>query len=119
MADLVSPGILVQEKDLTNTIPPVGGSSGGIAAAFAWGPAEEITTVTSENDLVDTFGKPNSDVQANWLVASSYLAYAGNLVIASNAFVTTLNSSKSNLPPLSSMSFPSTANSSASNLRFS
>ena len=79
MADLVSPGILVQEKDLTNTIPPVGGSSGGIAAAFAWGPAEEITTITSESNLVNTFGKPNSDVQANWLVASSYLAYAGNL----------------------------------------
>ena len=79
MADLVSPGILVQEKDLTNTIPPVGGSSGGISAAFTWGPAEEIVTITSENDLAATFGQPTSDNQANWLVAASYLAYAGNL----------------------------------------
>ena len=93
MADLVSPGILVQEKDLTNTIPPVGGSSAGIAAAFAWGPADEITTITSENELVSIFGQPDADTQANWLVASNYLAYAGNLGIVRTVGANALNAS--------------------------
>ena len=82
MADLVSPGILIKETDLTTTVPPVGGSSAGIVIAAEWGPAEEAITVTSETDLVEVFGKPPTGVTENWLVAANYLSYASNLQVA-------------------------------------
>lgn len=81
MADLVSPGILIKETDLTNTVPPVGGSSAGIVIAAEWGPAEEAITVTSESDLVEVFGKPLKGASDNWLVAANYLSYASNLQV--------------------------------------
>ena len=93
MADLVSPGILIQEKDLTNTVPPVGGSSGGIVIAAEWGPVDEATTITSESDLVATFGKPLSGASADWLVAAQFLAYAGNLQVGRAIGAAAINAS--------------------------
>ena len=60
MAFQVSPGVLVTEKDLTNIVPAVSTTSGGIVITAEKGPVDEITTITSENELVDVFGKPNS-----------------------------------------------------------
>ena len=60
MAFQVSPGVLTQEKDLTNVIPAVASTVGAFAGDFVQGPLDEIVTISSEKDLVDTFGKPNS-----------------------------------------------------------
>jgi len=49
MAFQVSPGVEVNEVDLTNVVPAVSTSIGAIAGAFAWGPVEEIVQVGSEN----------------------------------------------------------------------
>ena len=56
MAFQVSPGVLVREKDLTNVVPAVATSIGAFAGDFTQGPLDEITTVSSEYELVDTFG---------------------------------------------------------------
>ena len=78
--NLQSPGVLVKEIDATSVVPSVSTSDAGFAAAFLWGPADKITTVTSEVDLAKYFGKPSStDVEKNWHVASNFLAYAGSL----------------------------------------
>ena len=58
MAFLVSPGVQIVEKDLTNIIPAVSTSIGGFAGKFEWGPALEVTTVSSEKDLLAKFGYP-------------------------------------------------------------
>ena len=47
MAFQVSPGVAVKEIDLTNVVPAVSTSIGGIAGAFNWGHVEQITTVGS------------------------------------------------------------------------
>ena len=52
MAFQVSPGVLVREKDLTNVVPAVATSIGAFAGDFTQGPLDEITTVSSENQLV-------------------------------------------------------------------
>ena len=80
--NLQSPGVLVKEIDATSVVPSVSTSDAGFAAAFVWGPADKITTVTSEVEMVKIFGKPSStDVEKNWHVASNFLAYAGSLNI--------------------------------------
>ena len=60
MAFQVSPGVLVQEKDLTRIIPAVSTSTGAFAGQFLKGPLDEITSIGSESELVSTFGKPDS-----------------------------------------------------------
>ena len=93
MAFQVSPGVNVSEIDATNVVPAVSTSDAGFAAAFVWGPADKITTISSEVDLVNTFGKPDSDTQINWYTAASFLAYAGSLQIARTLGDASYNSS--------------------------
>ena len=81
MAFQVSPGVAVSEVDLSTSIPSVGVSDAAMAFATQWGPADEITTVTSERDLAIQFGKPDTNTQINWLTAASFLSYAGSLQI--------------------------------------
>jgi len=55
MAFQVSPGVLVTEKDLTNIVPAVSTSAGGVVITAEKGPIAEITTISSESELVDVF----------------------------------------------------------------
>ena len=47
-------------KDLTRVIPAVSTSIGAFAGEFRQGPVDEIVTITSEQQLVEEFGKPDS-----------------------------------------------------------
>ena len=79
MAFQVSPGVLVREKDLTNVIPAVATSVGAFAGDFTKGPLDEVTTISSEGELVDIFGKPNSTTFESFFSASSFLQYGNAL----------------------------------------
>lgn len=81
MAFQLSPGVLVVEKDLTNIIPAVASSIGGFVGNFAWGPAEQPVTISTELELVKTFGKPNNVNFQSFFSAANFLAYSGNLVV--------------------------------------
>jgi hypothetical protein len=84
MAFFMSPGVLVVERDLTNSIPAVATSIGGYAGAFQWGPVLDPLTIGSELELVKTFGKPNSEVAASFFSASNFLGYSNNLKVVRN-----------------------------------
>ena len=78
--NLASPGILIREVDLTQgRVDATSDKIGGIVGPFAKGPVGKVTRVNTENDLVDTFGKPYDEDKhyETWMVASSYLAYGG------------------------------------------
>ena len=79
MAFQVSPGVNVSEVDLTTIVPAVSTSVAGIALPAVWGPVEEITTITSEEELESIFGKPNSNTAVQWLSAANFLQYANHL----------------------------------------
>ena len=81
MAFQISPGVLVQEKDISNVVPAVATTIGGIVGNFQWGPVQEIVSIDSENELVDTFGKPTTSVFLDHMVASSFLAYGSELLV--------------------------------------
>jgi len=81
MAFQVSPGVQVNEIDLTNVVPAVSTSIGGFAGAFNWGPAEEIRTVSSEKELVNVFGTPNDTTAKSFFTAASFLKYATALKV--------------------------------------
>ena len=79
MAFQLSPGVLVRETDLTSVIPAVATSIGAFVGNFRWGPAGEITTISTENELGAKFGQPNDDTAVDFLTAASFLAYGNNL----------------------------------------
>jgi len=83
MAFQLSPGVNVTEFDLTTIVPSVGTTQGAIAARFAWGPSNTIVTISNENELVETFGKPTGDANtiATWFTAANFLAYGRDLKV--------------------------------------
>ena len=78
MAFRVSPGVTVTEKDFTNIVPAVSTTRAGYAGQFNWGPIEQRVLVTSENDLVELFDKPDADNYKGWLAAANFLGYGGH-----------------------------------------
>jgi phage tail sheath protein FI len=91
MAFQVSPGVLVQEKDLTRIIPAVSTSIGAFAGEFRKGPIDEITTISSEQELVSVFGKPDNSNFEDFFSAANFLQYSNALRV-----IRTQNSSVSN-----------------------
>ena len=79
MAQLVSAGILVQEKDLTNMVIGDSSSDGGIAICAEKGPVEEVVTISNETELVNMFGKPNASTFEWFFTAAAFLKYANTL----------------------------------------
>lgn len=82
MAFQLSPGVLVREQDASNVVPAVGTTTGGFVGDFAWGPARELTSISSENDLVARFGKPVKATNVDFLTAASFLAYGSSLLVS-------------------------------------
>jgi len=91
MAFQVSPGVQVNEIDLTNVVPATSTSIGGYAGAFNWGPAGEIVTVSSEKELATVFGAPTAATARSFLTAASFLKYAANLKVVRAFSSTALN----------------------------
>lgn len=78
----VSPGVVVQEIDLTTIVPAVSTTEGAIAGVFAWGPVNDRELVSNEEELVLRYGKPTSSNYETWLCAASFLAYGNKLYVS-------------------------------------
>ena len=78
-ANQSSPGVVVQERDLTTITTLSTANVGVIAAPFELGPVEEIINISNERGLVERFGKPNDNNYEYWFTAAQYLAYGGLL----------------------------------------
>jgi phage tail sheath protein FI len=91
MAFQVSPGVLVQEKDLSRIIPAVSTSIGAFAGEFRKGPVDEIVAISSEQELVDTFGKPDSNNFEYFFSAANFLQYSNALRVVRATNTSLLN----------------------------
>ena len=91
----LSPGVLTREVDLTvGRADNVLDNIGAIAGPFQIGPVEEAIDITTEQELINTFGKPlSTDTQYEyWMSAANYLSYGGILKVV-RADDTNLNNS--------------------------
>ena len=87
MVELVSPGVLVKEKDLTLSVRNDATSIGAVGIFANDGPAHQVITVQDENQLADIFGKPNGSNFEYWFTAANFLAYSNTLKVV--RFITT------------------------------
>ena len=77
----VSPGVSVVETDLTTIVPTISTTAAGFVGAFSWGPANEIRTISSENELREVYGDPDDTNFTWWFSAANFLRYGSNLQI--------------------------------------
>ena len=80
----LSPGVLTREVDLTvGRADNVLDNIGAIAGPFRIGPIDDPIDISTEEDLINTFGKPlSTDAQYEyWMSAASYLSYGGVLKV--------------------------------------
>jgi len=80
----LSPGVLIREVDLTvGRADNVLDNIGAIAAPFAIGPIDYPIDISTEQGLIENFGKPiSTDSQYEyWMSASSFLSYGGVLKV--------------------------------------
>ena len=92
MASQVSPGVVIRERDLsTGVITGVSALRAGIASTFTKGPVGKIVNIGTERELISTFGAPAEANASDWLVASEYLRYGGQLAVIRAATTGLLN----------------------------
>ncbi|CAB4142852.1 tail sheath protein [uncultured Caudovirales phage] len=85
----LSPGVNISEVDLTTVTPAVDTTIGAFAGVFRWGPVNERTLVTSENDLVRKFGKPTNINPETFFTAANFLSYSNSLQLVRAANTST------------------------------
>lgn len=62
MANFVSPGVYVIEKDISDYAPSINTSVVGMVGFAGKGPVNKATLITSQNNLISTFGPPSEDL---------------------------------------------------------
>lgn len=76
---LNSPGVESKESSITSTVVTNSTGRAAIVGKFQWGPAFEITQITSPTDLVSIFGEPNNDTADYFINASNFLNVGNDL----------------------------------------
>ena len=81
MAFSVSPSVIVREVDASAAVPAIATPPAAIAGVFRWGPVGETILLSSENELVNRYGKPTNDNYETFFTAADYLSYANALYV--------------------------------------
>ncbi len=98
MAFQLSPGVSVSEVDLTTVVPSVATTVGGFAGNFNWGPVNEIVTINNEVQLVERFGKPDSNTYTSFFTVANFLSYSNDVRVVRSAGSSANNSTTSGTP---------------------
>ena len=68
-ANQSSPGVVIQERDLTTITTQSTANVGVIAGPFESGPVEEVVDISTERQFAEVFGKPNDYNYEYWYTA--------------------------------------------------
>lgn len=85
--NMLSPGIQVNEVDLTTIVPGVSTSVGAFVGEFNWGPVNKPMLISNENQLLNVFGKPTAETSDSY-VATSFFSCANFLSYTNSLYVT-------------------------------
>ena len=84
--NMLSPGIQVNEIDLTTIVAPASTSTGAYVGEFTWGPCDSAILISDEAQLAAIFGKPTSTATNSFLATSffscaNFLSYTNSLYV--------------------------------------
>tara|TARA_B100000614_G_scaffold145991_1_gene129753 strand:+ start:4093 stop:6882 length:2790 start_codon:yes stop_codon:yes gene_type:complete len=77
----LSPGVVVLERDLTTVANATLDNVAVIVGSFEKGPVNKIVDITSEKELLSTFGRPSDFNYEYWYSAAQFLLYGGTLKV--------------------------------------
>jgi len=80
MANFVSPGVYVIEKDISDYLPSINPTVVGIVGFATRGPGNKATLVTSTNQLKSTFGEPKETLAGQGLEGALEVLQEANQV---------------------------------------
>ena len=104
---LLSPGVEIQERDLTiGSIETVEVNVGAIAGSFSKGPVLKPVRISSEAQLIEQFGEPSEGNATTWWTAASFLQYGGVLDVVRVATSGQLTASDDNVTSPYTLSIP-------------
>ena len=69
-SNMVSPGVFVIEKDISEYAPSLNSSVVGIVGFASKGPVGKATLITSPNQLIRTFGKPDDSIPGQGILGA-------------------------------------------------
>lgn len=81
MAEMLSPGVYVQEIDASTIVPSVSNSTAVFAGNFYQGRVGKYSLITSVNELVSFYGLPSDKNFNDWYQAYTYLQYSNKLFL--------------------------------------
>ena len=77
----LSPDIEIREFDLTSSVPAVSTSMAATAGVFKWGPVEDPTLISSQEELEAKFYKSTDDNYETYINAENFLGYGNRLLV--------------------------------------
>ena len=97
----LSPGITVNEVDLTGIIPAVSASTGAYVGQFSWGPCDVAVLIGDETQLVNVYGKPTANTQSSFGAVSffscaNFLSYTNALYVIRTVEANTAKNASAN-----------------------
>ena len=94
---LASPGVLVKEVDFTATVQVADQNIGVVAIDAERGPTDQVTYVSSERQLVETFGNPNNNNYESWFAAATLIQYGAVVAVIRPTGATDLGLNNANI----------------------
>ena len=79
-----SPGVVVQEVDLTRGTPDaITNNNAFLAGPFKMGPVDEVVKITNEAQLLTVFGRPQIEYNQDeyWFTVDNFLEYSGQCYV--------------------------------------
>lgn len=93
-----SPGVSTYERDLTFVTQSVTTNSSGAIGAFTWGPVNQVTQVSNENQLLAFGGRPDLETSVYFHSIQNYMLYASPVLVVRAVGVGALNAVSSGDP---------------------
>tara|TARA_Y100000310_G_scaffold120174_1_gene118892 strand:+ start:10931 stop:13132 length:2202 start_codon:yes stop_codon:yes gene_type:complete len=91
MPAYVSPGVYVIEKDWSDYTPSLNATSVGILGFASQGPVGKATLVTTQDNLVETFGRPDDASGGYGLIGAYHVSERTNTVMFTRVATTAAN----------------------------
>lgn len=82
MAQLLSPGVQVNEIDLTIIVPSLGNSTAAFAGVFTKGPSDKFLLCTNVDEYTSNYGYPTNANYSDWFIGYNFLQYASSLLVS-------------------------------------
>ncbi len=82
MANLLSPGVYIEEVDASAIVPNVSANVAFLAGNFHDGPVEQAYVVTNKKEYEEIFGTPTDENYNEWFQGYKFFDYANQLIVS-------------------------------------